>query len=131
MQRILKNSLLRYCIVGAIGFFVDGGLLLCFTSIGTGPYVGRIFSIILALIVTWYIHRKFTFKVKTAANIKELLRYILTNSLGALVNYAVYSLLMILIEGISIIVPLVVSSIVALIFNYIGAKVFVFAPENK
>lgn len=83
-------------LVGAIGFVVDGSLLVWLMAQGNSPYLSRAISFPAALVVTFFLNRTFTFGYAVSdrqETRKQLVRYGLFQLLGALVNYGVFSLL--------------------------------------
>lgn len=93
-----QSRFLRFAIVGAGGFVVDSSVLFLLHSIiGLGPYSARVISIFVAMNVTWTGNRQLTFAAQRATTPRAMLgewaRFLLTNALGALVNYSVYAVL--------------------------------------
>lgn len=85
------TRLFKFLFVGGIGFFVDAGLLLVAIPIA-GHYGGRVISFGIAVLVTWALNRSITFRDRqTAGWGGELVRYVGSQSLGAMTNLAVYS----------------------------------------
>lgn len=85
-------KLFRFGLVGVAGFAVDSGvLMLCLRFTPLGPYASRPLSFGAAVTTTWLLNRRFTFDSRDDP-LPEYLRFIAANSLGALVNLAVYSL---------------------------------------
>lgn len=130
MRVSLNNSLTKYTIVGGVGFLVDGGILYLLSAIGINSLAARTASIFIALIVTWYIHRNFTFKIDAPPTLRELLKYFASNAVGASVNYLTYCSLLLFFLKDHILVALAISSILALAVNYAGAKYIVFRKES-
>ncbi|GAB7024122.1 GtrA family protein [Salidesulfovibrio brasiliensis] len=130
MRRLLTGSFARYCVGGALGFAVDAGIVLLLEQLAMDPFTSRVFSIIIAIAVTWVYHRNVTFTPAGDGILKELGRYYVSNALGAGVNYTVYSAWLILFAPKHLIIPLAVASIVALAFNYVMAKFFVFRAKK-
>ena len=89
------NQLLRFGLVGALGFFIDATVLyIALYLFGFGYYFGRVISYLCASTVSWYMHRVFTFKVShTKGGFKELINFQIMNSFGGGANYLVYALL--------------------------------------
>lgn len=56
----------------------------------------------------------------------ELGRYYVSNAVGAGVNYGVYSLWLVVFAPKDLLVPLAAASILALAFNYLMARVYIF-----
>ena len=84
----------RFCVVGAIGFAVDAGLLTALTRAGgADPYAARVASFLAAATATWWLNRRFTFAVGHAPSGGEWARYVALMVLGAAINYGTYALL--------------------------------------
>lgn len=81
----------RFALVGCAGYLVDvGALYVALYLLGTGFYLGRLFSYLCASSSTWYMNRLFTFADASSANrTSEWLRFVLLNAIGGLVNYTV------------------------------------------
>ena len=112
--------MLRFLLVGAVGFIVDAGVLLLLThGFGASPVWGRIPSLLIALTTTWWLHRHFTFKWarEVTPSAREWLRFALANGVGNGANLAIYWLL-IGSFGWGILISLTVASVVAAGVNY-------------
>ncbi len=121
---------LTFSLVGLFGFIVDAGAL--FTLIEhakLNAYVARSLSIAFAVSVTWAAHRLWTFKTLDYKRFPEWLRYQLTSAFGAAVNFGIYSVLLITQDNVSPFLALVVSSICALVVNFLGARLFAFGAQ--
>lgn len=89
------NSLprfLRFAIVGCAGYGVDVlSLYVAIYALGTGPYVGRVFSYFCASSSTWYMNRLITFADAQSDRFAlEWLKFVLLNCVGGVVNYITY-----------------------------------------
>lgn len=120
----------RFIIVGAIGFFVDGGFLTLFHSIFDFSLLyARLCSFSAAVTVTWYLNRQHTFAdSKDVHAAHEWGRYAVVNSIGALLNLGIFFWL---IYSFSIlatwpIIPLAIAASIALIFNFFASRHFAF-----
>lgn len=84
----------RFCMVGTLGFLVDAGVLQALVSgAAMDPYLGRVPSFLAAATATWWLNRRFTFRVGGAATRGEWASYVALMVLGAAVNYGAYALL--------------------------------------
>lgn len=137
LRALLRSQFLRFGAVGAAGFAVDLTVLwLMLHLIGLDPYSGRIVSIFCAMTFTWWGNRNLTFAEHAArGSIGEVARewfaFVLANAVGALVNYATYSLFVGLAPA-PLSNPLLATAIgvgVGLIFNFTLSKRFVFRAE--
>jgi len=128
MSSALRRQLLRYGVVGGLGFAVDAGLLYVLASWGADPYASRLISFAVALTVTWALNRAWTFEVRgRAAAGKSYLGYALVQLLGALTNFVVYAGVLSLIgpTPAKAVLALAFGSAVGLAVNFTGAR-FVF-----
>ena len=131
----LRNfkELLQFGLVGTIGFLADSGALLLFLHFGLNPYSGRLGSFFIAVSCTWLLNRNFTFKAKKSPNFwTEWVKYIIANSMGAVLNYGVYAILLFKVGLVAQwpVLGVAAGSIVGLLANYINSSVFVFKDKQ-
>ncbi|MBV9330047.1 MAG: GtrA family protein [Alphaproteobacteria bacterium] len=96
MKRLFRSQFVRFAFVGTLGFATDSAVLFVFHRLlGFDPYSARAISIFVAMNVTWYGNRYVTFRDRRArrpgAIVSEWARFLLTNALGAVINYGVYA----------------------------------------
>lgn len=121
------RKLACFVVAGASGFAADAGLLhLLITYSEIGPYLARLFSMAIAMMVTWQINRNFTFEGSGRTAVDEGVRYTFIGILGALLNYAVYATLIFSIPLMQPVAAVVAASLAAMIFSYFGYSRFVF-----
>lgn len=85
------GRLVRFLVIGTVGFAVDAGLLLALVP-SMGHYAARAVSLPTAVLVTWAFNRSWTFRDRRSSRrLPELMRYAAAQSLGALANYGVYA----------------------------------------
>lgn len=130
-----SHPFVRFCFVGSIGFCTDLLVLLSLMALfDAGPIVARAFSFMVAMTVTWLLNRSITFRVRTVGNYSsEWLKYAAVNGTGGAINFSIYSLL-ILARTSPLDLPIIALSIatgIALIFNYLGSKHFVFVSDTE
>ncbi|SRR5579885_1031685 len=126
-----RQRVLRYLVVGALGFLVDGGVLTVEVhGFGLDPILARGPSFLAAVTVTWLANRTHTFAgLRRHSAAAEYRRYVTTQTLGAMVNLAVYALAL----GVSAwcarvpVAGLALGSAVGLTVNYALARRYVFA----
>lgn len=84
----------RFFLVGGLGFLVDaGGVILLSEGLGLVPWLARIPSFLVATIVTYAFHRRWTFGTDPRGGVvRGWLAYIGATSIGALLNYAAFAL---------------------------------------
>lgn len=128
---VWNREVLTFGIVGLIGFSTDAGLFLLSTQLaGLAIIPSRVLAFVPATIVTWMLNRTLVFRSKDSSRRKrdEYSRYLLVQSIGIAVNFVVFILAVHygLGHGSAQIVPLVLGSLAAMWFNFVGAKAFVF-----
>jgi putative flippase GtrA len=91
----LLGEILRFGIVGVVGFVVDAGVLTLGLRAGTGPWLGRVLSYVVAATVTFSLNRAWTFR--TADRSRPMMRawsmFLVINLVGFLCNYGAYAAL--------------------------------------
>lgn len=118
--RRLTPEVVRFLLVGATGFVVDGSVLLLLVHAGgASRFAARIPSFLVAVTATWWLHRHFTFARArdTTPSIREWLRFVLANVLGNGLNLGIYWVL-IGWFGWGVLSALAVASVVAAAVNY-------------
>jgi putative flippase GtrA len=123
-------------LIGMAGFAVDCGLLtLLVECAGAGPIVARFASFPAAILVTWSLNRRFTFRHLSAgrpASMQECMRYAVVQCSGALTNVIIYAALVAIWPAMGRLpaLPLAIAALLAMITNYLGARALVFASRN-
>lgn len=125
----MKRQMLQFAVAGAIGFVVDASVLYVCLWLGLGYFAGRAVSFLCAVFVTWQVNRRLAFSNEAGRSIwREWFQYLAAMSFGGVVNYAAYSLVILLVPA-SPVVPLLavgVGSIAAMSVNFLSAKFWVF-----
>jgi putative flippase GtrA len=126
------SSFIRFCAVGAVGFAVDAGVLMALLALYPDALIGaRLVSILVALTLTWALNRRHTFGSRDPKMFVEWSRFAGVNGLGAILNFAVYSALLYTFPGTPPLAALAAGSALALAFNYLGSRRFVFAGRSS
>jgi putative flippase GtrA len=123
-----SGQIARFLIVGAIGFVADALVLLLLVHVlGLSRVWSRIPSLLIAMTVTWWLHRHFTFSWarETAPSHREWLRFVFANALGNGFNLGIYWLLVGPADW-GIMSALVVASVAAAAINYAMSARWVF-----
>ncbi|MEI9885967.1 MAG: GtrA family protein [Rhizomicrobium sp.] len=137
LRALLRSRFARFAAVGAAGFVVDEAVLTVGHYLfGLDPYVARIVSILCAMTFTWWGNRTLTFAEHAASGgaaelLGEWAKFVAANALGALANYAAYTLL-VTFAARPLGHPLVATAIgvgVGLAFNFTLSKRFVFRAD--
>src|SRR5882762_2311835 len=114
---------LAFILSGATAFAVDALVLKLLTlAFGLHPIPARLVAISLAMVAGWQMHRTFTFQVAARPSLAEFLRYAAVAWTAAAVNYGVFVLLVLAYPTVEPLLALVVSSVVAMVFAYLGMR---------
>lgn len=128
----MRNShleILRFGVAGIAGLVVDMAVLYAAMAVGLGPFAGRAISFLCAVWATFTLNRRFTFRPDASADIwAEWWRYLGAMLLGGVVNYGVYTAVMLLLPRTPVLPFLAVAagSIGGMGVNFVSAKFFVF-----
>lgn len=131
MSNSLLKEALRFGGVGSVGFVVDGGLLWVLLLAGIDPYLARLISFPIAVLVTWLLNRTWTFEnadqSKPAA---QFGRYLSVQLVGAISNYLIYALVVTSFPGniAYALVGFALGSFVGMFINFFGSRYYAFKP---
>ena len=90
----LVGELLRFGVVGTLGFLIDTAVLYAALSLGAGLYLGRILSYVAAASANWALNRAWTFREADRGHRgRQWTMFLLVNLLGFAINYGTYLLL--------------------------------------
>jgi putative flippase GtrA len=121
------SRILRFAIVGGIGFVADAAMLaLLLAGTPLGPFVARLASIAFGLAVTWLCNRTLTFQPSSRGMLREGARYGGVGVTTSVVNYLVYSVLLLALPWMPPLVALVLASLAAMALSYLGYSRLVF-----
>lgn len=124
------SAFLRFALVGAAGFVVnEAALLIALNVLHLGKDAAWFFAFVPAVTFTWWGNRSFTFREHAStgarAMLNEWVRFVTTNSFGALVNLVIYELLIHLTAA-SPLLALACGVLAGMVFNFTLSKKFVF-----
>lgn len=121
------SRVLRFAIVGGIGFVADAALLsLLIAATPLGPFLSRLVSIGFGLAVTWLCNRHLTFRPSNRGMAAEGVRYGGVGVATSIVNYFVYCGLLLALPGLPALAALVMASLAAMALSYVGYSRLVF-----
>lgn len=128
----LAGRLFSFAFAGGAGFVVDLGVLRALIELADlNPFMARIPAIAAAMTTTWLINRTFTFGASEHSLSGEASRYALVAIIGAFLNYAIYSAVLVMTpdwflpEAATFIAVCVVT-----LFSYLGYSRFVFGEKR-
>lgn len=131
---VVRHELLRFGVVGAVGFAVDGGILSGLMLLGMGHYLARAFSFPVAVTVTWWLNRTWTFADSNKAEPgRQFKRYFALQVVGALSNFAVYLAVLTQIEPTwqNALLALAIGAVVGLAINFVGSKLLIYRVAGE
>jgi putative flippase GtrA len=128
MQRVRWARLLRFGIVGSIGFAVDAAIVVLLVRAGVRPYLARIPSLTSAIFVTWALNRTFTYRVCVRRTLREVCWYSGIALSSAFMNYLCYAVLVYL--GFPPVVAVGIASVLLLAFSYYAYGRFAFGEAK-
>jgi putative flippase GtrA len=124
------KKLLRFGIAGGLGFIVDAGILaLLLHTTPLGPFLARLIAIALAMVTTWVFNRTFTFEKSGDSLAAEGFRYGSVGITAALVNYGLYSALLLTMPDLQPLAALVFATAASMFFSFFGYSRFVFREK--
>jgi putative flippase GtrA len=124
------KKLLRFGIAGGLGFIVDAGVLaLLLHTTPLGPFLARLIAIALAMVTTWVFNRTFTFEKSGDSLAAEGFRYGSVGITAALVNYGLYSALLLTMPDLQPLAAMVFATAASMFFSFFGYSRFVFREK--
>ena len=129
-RELFAATPVRFVLAGTVGFVVDAAVLYGLMTVASlSPMVGRVGSFLCASFVTWRVNRRFTFGAASAGNwLFEWVRYFWASVAGALVNYLVFAVLIVISPVVARMPTLAVAagSIAGMLINFVLYSRFVF-----
>ena len=121
------RKLVRFGIAGGIGFIIDAGLLALLLHLTPlGPFLARLIAIAVAMTATWSFNRAFTFGRSGHSLAVEGFRYGSVGMVTALLNYTLYSVLLISLPVMQPLAAMVLATAASMLFSFFGYSRFVF-----
>jgi len=94
MRAALLGQMLRFGVVGCVGFVVDTLTLYVALALGAGLYAGRALSYLVAASGNWALNRVWTFRAASRHSAgRQWLLFLAANLLGFAINYGTYAAL--------------------------------------
>lgn len=128
INKTLIYQLVKFGIVGGIGFFVEAFIIYLFNLFSDlNLIIIRFISFPIALLVTWILNRNLTF-TSTKNIISEFLKYSTTQILGIFINIFFYSICILSADFFNDfpIMALAVGSGIAMFFNFFVSRFWIF-----
>ncbi len=129
---MMFQQLLNFAWVGVIGFFVNGGVVAALSP-SIGPLWAQAIAFPLAVTITWWLNRHYTFSPSGHSLTREWLYYVGANFFGWLVNNGIYFLLVLQSNWFHQypVAAVAIASIAGMFFNFILSRRFVFSHTKN
>lgn len=133
-MRFLQRDLVRFGIVGSLGFVIDLGILAALVhGAHWSPFVARAVAMAIAIFCTWLLHRHWTFPSgRVRSPLPQSLLYGTIQIASVSVNYGIFSAL-VLTGGVWRSYPVLaatVGSLTAMAITYLLSKWVAFAEPR-
>ncbi len=133
--RLRDARFIRFGLVGGAGFFVnEAALWVILNFIGLDRYTAQIPAFFVAVTFTWWGNRVLTFREHAAQTslIREWVKFVAANGIGAIANYALYVSLLRFAPhpANSPYLALAAGTLLGLVFNFTMSKRFVFRGSS-
>jgi len=123
----LRREIALFAVGGILGLVIDAGTVQALVSaVHWNPYLARVLSFLLAASFTWWWNRSRTFADRRSGRSvhAEWLHWLALMGFGALLNYGVYALLLLLVPVLQAwpALPAAAGSAVAAVVNFWTAR---------
>lgn len=128
VSKKLSKRIIKFSFVGLIALLFESVLLFILHNFGIDPVFGRIISLPLAIILTWLLNRRITFRNKNPQKIKQLLKYFIFVITGMSINYLAYLLVIDLLKNqpFSYLIAICFGSASSMSFNFLSSNFIIF-----
>ncbi|WP_341910100.1 GtrA family protein [Ferrovibrio terrae] len=127
-------DLLRFVVVGGIGFCVDGGLLMLLNDLADWtPLAARAIGFPVAVTVTWWLNRVWTFSTGRSQPVRrQYALYLAIQLTGLAINFSIFALLVGAMPWFATwpIAALAIGSVTAMFGTYILSRRIAFAAKT-
>ena len=125
--KLFYRQFLSYSMIGIISLLIDVIVYILLSDFFLiSKSLSKIISFILASINSFLGNKIFTFKLKSY-NFREPLKFILLYSVSLIANSSTHDIFLNIFDGF---LPFIIASIVSIIINFGGQKLWVFKNKN-
>jgi putative flippase GtrA len=127
-------QLLRFGVVGTIGFVVDTAVLYAGLALGLGLYLGRAVSYLVAATTTWALNRAWTFRgLGDGPALRQWAVFVAVNLVGFACNYGTYAALVgsVVFVAQHPVIGVAAGSLAGMIGNFLLSRRFVFGVAKR
>ena len=121
--KLIYRQLLSYSSIGFISLVIDATIYIILSEIFLiSKSLSKIISFIIASVNSFLGNKIFTFKAKSFS-LREPLKFTLLYSVSLIANSSTHDFLLSYFDGL---IPFVISTLVSIIINFMGQKLWVF-----
>ena len=125
--RLFFKQLASYSTIGFVSLIIDASVYIMLSDIFiVSKSLSKIISFIIASVNSFLGNKIFTFRLKSF-NYKEPIKFILLYSVSLIANSSTHDFFLKIFDGF---LPFVISTIVSVIINFTGQKLWVFKNKN-
>jgi len=124
----MSRSFFWFVFVGGVGFIVDAGMTMVIGYVGVSYIAARVPAIVLAMMTTWLLNRRFTFSVRRKKSVSEAARYATVSIVSAILNFLLYSWLVK--HGVWPPVAVAIATGCLMVFSFFGYRTLAFGQHG-
>ncbi|MCX7882389.1 MAG: GtrA family protein [Brevinematales bacterium] len=129
MSKQTLGEMIRFGIVGGINTMVDMGVFFLVVWMGSPPEIAQVLGYSMGTVNSFLWNKNFTFRDKESLDIGKIVRFLTVNLLSlALSVGALYGLLLV---GIALKRAKILVTVLTLLLNFLGYRVWVFSPRKS
>jgi len=127
-----KNWLVffKFGVVGSLNTIIDFIVYTVLTAVGINYLLSQILSYSCGLLNSYFVNRKWTFKQKEKASLKEFGRFLAVNVVTLLLTLLLLHIFYREL-GVNLLLSKLIVTAIGTIFNFIGTRLLVFTKANK
>ena len=116
-----------FLLAGLAALATDAAILTLFTDVvGASPYLARLFSIMIAMVVSWQLNRRITFAIRTPSTLHEFARFAAVSWGAQVINYGTFAALITWLPTLWPVWALIAGAALAMFASYAGYRFGVF-----
>jgi putative flippase GtrA len=116
-----------FVMAGTLAFVTDVAVLALLTGpLGISPFLARLLSISVAMVVSWWINRTVSFQRRDGPSLKEFGRFAGVAWTANSFNYLVFSAILLVRPPTSETLAVAIASVAAMVLSYFGMRLAVF-----
>jgi putative flippase GtrA len=116
-----------FLLAGLAALATDAALLTLLTDVaGVSPYLARLASIMIAMVVSWQLNRRITFAVRAPSTLHEFARFAAVSWGAQFINYGTFAALITWLPTLWPVWALIAGSALAMFASYAGYRFGVF-----